>query len=256
VTLFFMSGLNAYILVLFLVFVKFDSEIFTQIFCIMIGCAGILASNPFSLIRWQGGDPGIADCVLMSLAVAMFRVFCLAQIDIVRCRGTNPNLVVLILLVIMFCAYAAIDTASFFDRWQTLSGRRELVRIGVSELWCVAVHTALAALMTLLGMLRFDESSGRRLAVLATLLWADVAASWANQLVVRMGAFTILPELVRALVPLHGTALSLFLFQSDDGVTYQPMKEDTGSGDGLMVEEISCHDEEAGGLESGPEFRQ
>jgi hypothetical protein len=256
VALFFMSGLNVYMLVLFLVFVRFDSEIFTQVFCIFIGCVAAVASNPFALIQWQGSDPGIADCMLMSFAVAMFRLFCFAQVDIVRSHETNPNLVVLILLVIVLCAYAAIDAAAFFARWQTLCGRKALARIGPSELSCIGVYTALVALVTLLGVLRFDESSGRRLAVFTMLLWVDVAASWANQLVIGMGVFTILPELVHALVPLHGIAFSLFLFQSDDPVMYHQMKEGTGSDDGLMVEEISPDDDQEDGFESSPASSQ
>jgi hypothetical protein len=70
-----MSAFAAYMLFLFVVYLRFDSEIFTQIACIALGVAAVVA-GPLAL----------------PLYVGVFRLFCLLQLDLIARRAVVPGI--------------------------------------------------------------------------------------------------------------------------------------------------------------------
>ena len=78
------SFLIGYMLVIFCSFIDLKTEAFTQIFCIIIGFVGILSSNPFALILSPVKGARISDSVLMAAFLALYRLFLITQLEMVR----------------------------------------------------------------------------------------------------------------------------------------------------------------------------
>lgn len=75
----------------------FDTEGFNALFCLVLGVAGILAPNPMRLIV---DTPAWVDSALMSWYIGLFRLFCLAQLEMIAQGTSAPH-------VVAFCVFIA-----------------------------------------------------------------------------------------------------------------------------------------------------
>jgi hypothetical protein len=112
-----MSFLIGYILVVFAFYLKFDSESFTQIFLLVIGITGVFSSNPLTyFIKNTGAGARISDHILMSVFTAVFRLFLLLELEMLRGKSSAPATILVILFGVFFGFYATVDAAASYDR--------------------------------------------------------------------------------------------------------------------------------------------
>ena len=110
------SFLIGYMLVIFCSFINLETEAFTQIFCIIVGVVGIISSNPFALLLSPVKGARISDSVLMAAFLALYRLFLIAQLEMVRAHSTSPKIILLIILGLYFAFYSTINAAASYDR--------------------------------------------------------------------------------------------------------------------------------------------
>jgi hypothetical protein len=221
-----MSGLVAYMLLVFAFSLQFDIERFTTYFCVVLGIAGILAPNPLRLIV---DTPAWLDALLISSYIGVFRLFCLAQLEMIA-RGTSaPNAITFSVLIAYFVYFAAFGSDDG-------TGIALLTYSAIS-----AAHIA-AACACSRGM------ATRRLFLFALLLAADVCAGWT----VRGGEFvgSIVQEMLKVAVPMTGGAFAVFLLHTGAEPQYRKMDGAENGADTFTVEEILSRD---GGEDGFPE---
>jgi hypothetical protein len=113
---FIVSILMGYMVMVYCCTLKFEDESSTQIYLILIGVTGVFSSNPIRYLLASSGDPGIWDCILISVFVAVFRTFLLLQLEILRGRNTAPNTILTLILASTFLFYAILDATARYDR--------------------------------------------------------------------------------------------------------------------------------------------
>jgi hypothetical protein len=86
-----MSFLVGSVLAVLAFYLRFDSEYFTQVFLLVVGVTGVFAANPLN--DFTGAAPGarISDHILMAVFIAVFRVFVLLQLELLRTHSHTPE---------------------------------------------------------------------------------------------------------------------------------------------------------------------
>jgi hypothetical protein len=93
-----------------------DSEAFTHAFVLLVGVAGVLASNPFGWIWPLSREPSVSDFIMPAAFFAMFRSFLVGQLELVRTRGVALHPIVLLLFGLIEGLHAALDATASFER--------------------------------------------------------------------------------------------------------------------------------------------
>jgi hypothetical protein len=129
------SFLIGYRLVLFVLYLKFDSESFTQLFLVLIGLSGFFVSYSQS-----------SNHMFMSAFQALFRLFLLAQLEILRSHSTSPPAALLLGVGVVFAAYAALQAAAAADRQShVMQAQSEVPVVLRSEFALIVVDGVFAA---------------------------------------------------------------------------------------------------------------
>ena len=123
---FIMSILLGYMLLVFCFYLKFDSDRFTQIFCIIFGIAGVLAPNPFSYILGYDSTY-ILDVALGAIFVALYRMFILSQLQLIRINSQRINQGFMVFSSIFFILYGLTDTIASYQRAELVSSSKYIV---------------------------------------------------------------------------------------------------------------------------------
>jgi hypothetical protein len=87
-----MSFLVGYVLAVFAFYLRFDSEYFTQVFLLVIGVTGVFAGNPLNYFSGVAPGSRVSDHIFMAVFIAVFRVFALLQLELLRTDShTHPK---------------------------------------------------------------------------------------------------------------------------------------------------------------------
>ncbi|OHS95095.1 hypothetical protein TRFO_38715 [Tritrichomonas foetus] len=111
-----MSFLIGYMLIVFVFYFKVDGEQFTQIFCIILGIAGVLSCNPFSYLMQSSSGLQIADHILMAIFLNIFKAFVFFELELLRTRSSVPNNSFLMVLFAFYGLVAIFESAASYDR--------------------------------------------------------------------------------------------------------------------------------------------
>jgi hypothetical protein len=225
---FLLSILLGYMLTVYVSYLSFDSDALTEVFCLMLGITGVISSNPLAFMR----DSGLSDCVLLSVFVTLFRLFCFLQMELLRGRKSSLNMLFLVLSCAFFGLYGTVDAAAAFERGQLyLDIEAELDTVLPTEALLVNLNWAYAAVCGLWALLAFVQ--GRKWAqarfwVLVGLMATGLAATWFSRIFcITNRAFgdSVLPEMVYAVAHMASAAFVLFFFHSQGGIGYEPIVE-------------------------------
>jgi hypothetical protein len=226
----FLALLLGYMLVVYLSFLSFDEEIFTELFCILLGVTGILACNPLTLFLRSGESARLSDHVFLAAFVALFRMFLLLQLELIRGRSASPNVLLVFLAAVFFCGYATVDAGASFDR-ALLFADAETERMIVLPTEALFIdfdiaYTVVFGLWLFLALIHSRGFAGKRLFVVAALTVVGMMAVVFSHLVcVRTAAFayTLLPTMVYSTVHMVAAAFALFFLHSDGEPHYKPI---------------------------------
>jgi hypothetical protein len=136
--------LVGYMLIVFAVHLQFDSDKFTQVLLLLVGISGVVAANP---LRFVYRPPSYAEDILLSLFVALYRMFIILQIDALRRGPLLPNMVVILAAGIFFAIYGAIDATVRCDRQVSWGMRDVLIGCHLGYLGVCSVSLVIAVVV-------------------------------------------------------------------------------------------------------------
>jgi hypothetical protein len=249
ISLFLLSVQFAYALFLSIQSISIDQNLFTQLFCVLLGAAGVLASNPFTLLL-PAAKAHLSDHVAMAVYTALLRMFGLIQLELIRAKGAQLNFILLTFFAGFFVVYGIIDEAAAYDRAQLLAGAEneisfalpiETLRMGFH-----LVYAFVVACWMVLAFVQGRKQAGKRLAVVA--LCCAVAVGevlfWQFQWkFLEKLAFTVIPQIAHAAVNLTVGAFLMFLMRNDRPTEYRQIDLEEENG-GVLMEDFGQGGEE------------
>jgi hypothetical protein len=223
-----------------------SGDAFNALFCITLSVAGIFSSNP-SVFLFDFGAPFTpADHLLIAVYIALFRLFCLMQFEIVRRNNKDPPPSVFVIGALFSAVYVTVDAAASIARTpHPRGGERELMPLMAEEKILGFMHAAYAvvagigiarAWMALHGLYR------KRISVVAVFVAVDIGASLATQIrnpFMNRYRATVLPAVLHRAVPLSLGAFAVFLLHPRVSRRYEQISETRVGGEALDVEVLS-----------------
>jgi hypothetical protein len=244
------SALIGYQLLVYLAWLDWGTEFTTELFLIAIGILGILAGNPLYLFVSKVSSVCLSDHFFLSLFVAVFRLFCLLQVWVIRSQGKSAaNPLLLVFLVAFFGVYAAVEAVTGLDHadliaeaesWSEIHAALESVLIGFHLVYIVFSLVSL-------WMAAFSwKFAPKRLLMFVGFVGITLGATGFSQIycIVRQRfLFTVIPSTVYSIAHMSCGAFLLFLMHSDRGVDYRPMKEEGEQG-AFVADEATGEDDD------------
>jgi hypothetical protein len=180
----------------------------------------------------------------MALFVAIFRMFCLMQIEMIRTRRKTPFFPICVAAGVCFSVYATIDSAASFDRAQLVAdSEREIEIVLPTENLMVLVHILYGIVCAVWGFLAVRQSAGycaQRLYVFLAFSAFELAATVFSQVVCvknHLFSYTVLPGLIYSIVHMMMAAFALFLMHAARHQEYLPIKDTSAAGPSLSADE-------------------
>jgi hypothetical protein len=259
-----LSVLIAYMFLVFVANLKFEDESFVQAFLIVVGLSGILASNPVRLLVRDREGPAImiTDHVLMALFTAVFRMFLIIELELLRGHYTKPASILVVILAILFGFYATLDATASYDRRMHIDQSETKVHLILSSEWALLwAHLAYHCAAGILGYHATkggDGTNQRRViymagCVLGTGISTLVTQGWC--VLTNTCMYTLALPLFQHSMIATFAAMTLFLFRPARDKEYQNLAAaDQGKGEATFdldaladSEEPEEEDEESGG---------
>jgi hypothetical protein len=240
-----LSGLVAYMFVVFVGYLKFDSNSFTQAFLIIVGLAGILSSNPVRMLVRDAAHPGIviADHVLMALFSAVFRMFLMVELQLLRGRYNKPAAVIVAVLAVVFGFYATLDATASYDRRLHISQSDTDAHVILASEWALLLaHLAYHCAAGILGCCatkRSDGMNARRVTyiagcILGTGISTLITEGWCVLTNTQMYS-AMLPMLQHSVIAIFA-AMTLFLFHTQTESHYVNLEAAAEAKDEVVFE--------------------
>jgi hypothetical protein len=120
-----MSFLIGSALFVFLLYLQFDAEAFTQTFLIVVGMVGFFGANPIGYVI----PSAIAGHILGAAFHAVYRLFLVVQLELLRTHAAAPVARMTIMLAALFAAYAAVEAAASYDRESHIAAARSEIAV-------------------------------------------------------------------------------------------------------------------------------
>jgi hypothetical protein len=244
---------------MFYVFVNYVANCipasFTQFFAALITGIGVFPSNPIFLFLPQSSPTWLFNSTVMAGYVALFRMFGLLQIELVRSRKDRPALPVLIVVGLFFACYAGVDAVVCHDRLLLLTDH-DVDRPALFEMENILAnfHFAYTAGLILFTLAAFWSSTGyatKRLVALVLLQFVALVATIFVQIICIDRGFlgnSIMPSMLFTAIHSLTGGVMVFMMQSNRGRDYRflgkPMVD--VSDPGLDVEKASSGEEDEG----------
>jgi hypothetical protein len=222
-----LSFLVGYMLVLFAFYLRFDSESFTQVYLLVIGITGVFASNPVTYFFPSVPGGKISDHILMALFLAIYKMFLVLEMEMLRSHTTAPKTILVVILGVIFAFYATVDAAASYDRCVHVSNSeiesKVVLQTEVARAILDGVYSLAIIIYFIVAALGNDGINARRLgyfgfSVFATacvLLFSDGFCVFAN-----LWMYTAKPSLFAQSIIATLAALTLFLLHSGGGPEY------------------------------------
>jgi hypothetical protein len=110
------SVLIAYLLIVFLFYSKFESELWTQYFLVAVAVAGIFVSNPIGFVARFEWSLFVSSDLLPAVFLGVYRMFLLLELELLRARSITPNPQFVAYVAIFCCLHAFVDSITEHDR--------------------------------------------------------------------------------------------------------------------------------------------
>jgi hypothetical protein len=223
-----LSVLIGYMLIVFSFYLHFDSEVWSQVYIIVLGILGVFLCNPITYLLPRSPTAPVTDHILLSLFVAVFRLFLVLELEMLRGRKHAPGILLTVFLALFFAFYATIDAAAAYDRKCHIlqsDGAIAVVLQTESALMVLdGVYVAFSLLYLLMAGFSNNGNNPRRLlffalAVVATggiTVFSHVYAVWAD-----MVAFSVLPQMLFTSVHVTFAAMAIFMLHTSAGEEYE-----------------------------------
>jgi hypothetical protein len=228
-----LSILMAYMLIVFALCLRVDSDSFTQVFLLLLGLLGVLSSNPLNLFLSLDSTPRLADAVLMAMFIALYRMFLLVELELLRTRQTAPNTLLLILLGMFFCFYATVDAAALFDRRvQVAQAEAEWPIVLQTEtvlIWVHAAYLPISVIYLIVAAIGNDFTSPRRLVFFGGSVLATGLVTGVTQVLFVVNQwfmYSLVPSMLFASVHVTFAAMTLFLMHLGGGPEYKNLYDE------------------------------
>jgi hypothetical protein len=226
------SFLIGYTLVVFVRDLRLDTESFTQVFLVVVGIAGVLASNPLSYFMAPAKGARISDHVLMSAFEGVFRMFLVSQMELLRRHSTTPSRLFLVVVGVFFGVYAIAQAVAAYDRQSHLAqAERAIVIVLKAEMVVMGFDIAfsIGSLIYLVVAAIGNDGMNTRRTVLVgvSLIGIIVATLVSDVFFVLTGKkmYTPAPSLLLSSTHVTFAALALFLLHTDSGRKYDAIVE-------------------------------
>jgi hypothetical protein len=214
------SLLIGYFLVVFLSRAD-GAHTFHEALGILLGVAGIIASNPFGFL--QSVTASYSDFFMLACYFAVYRIALLVQIELVRSQQTSPHILFLILAVAFFGFYAVTDANALFEQGR-LAIEAEIDmpvsnRICTNILAMHALYFGISIIWMFLACYKTKSCGGKRLAGFGVLMLCDFFATGFSQVyAVKTKAFasTVFPAMLQTTVNMAAGAIVLFFMHSPE----------------------------------------
>jgi hypothetical protein len=222
-----LSFLVAYMLVLYAFYLKFDSESFTQVYLLVLGITGVFASNPINYFFPSVPGANVSDHILLAIFIAIYRMFLILELEMLRSHSTRPKTVLVAVLAIIFAFYATVDAAAGYDR-QTHIANSEIetatvLQTEIARACLHSVYSIIALVYLIIAGVSNDGLNTRRLfffgfSVISTVfvtLLSDVCLLFTN-----VWMYSVKPSLLATSIMTTLAALTLFLLHTGGGPEY------------------------------------
>jgi hypothetical protein len=208
-------------LVLFAFYLKFDSESFTQTFLLVIGITGVFSSNPITYFYPRVAGGRFADHILMAIFAAIFRMFLILELEMLRSHSTAPKSTLTIILAVIFAFIATVDAAANYDRQSHITHTISSDHIVLQTEWARAalhlIYAVAVSVYLVLAICGNDGINARRLwyfgfsvvCILLVTLFTDVYC-----VVSGLWMYTFRPSLLSASTIATFAGMTLFMLHS------------------------------------------
>jgi hypothetical protein len=227
-----MSFLIGYMLVVFSLYLRFDAESFTQIFLLVIGVTGVFASNPLTYFFPQGPGAHISNHIFMAVFQAVFRVFLIAELELLRSHSSAPPPAFLVVLGVFFAFYATVQAAATYDREaHVVQAQRDVAVVFQTESALIVLDLlfATAAVMYLIVAAAANEGvNPRRVALIGVSLVGVVLSILISEVwfvLANRSLYTTMPSLLVSSTHISFASIVLFMLHSGGGRPYDAIAE-------------------------------
>jgi hypothetical protein len=258
------SILIVYMFVIFLIYLKLDAEIFTQVFLIILGVLGLFASNPLGVL-FPSEKLRVADHFLPAIFNAVYRMFLILEIILLATRKSTPPPILVLALVFIFGCYITIEAFASYDRSaRTEVGRPvapAVLKSERAEMWWHTIYVLISGLCFVGAGITNDGSNFRRLVFFGCSLFLSgtvtlVTKVYAVRRLIHL--YSMVPGLIYSAVHSTLTAMALFFMHHTGGVEYKGLDNEVpgAANTGLDIEQISeGEDSEDGFRGEDPEHK-
>jgi hypothetical protein len=213
-----MSLLPIFMLALFSLLLQFNPDTFTQLFCFVLGITGVVGSNPLGAIFSRNTAVSPVDHILLSVYVALFRLFCAVQLDIVRRGQPTPDPLFCLQLGTFLSFFVTVSAVASFERAQ-----QPFATLLPSEqrLFCQEICFFVIIVVLIWKTLKAAQvGSLRRIVVFTTFILVD--------LIGRIGLMKVIdkvwPYIMQTGIPISCGAFAIFLLHPSAGQPYEQIK--------------------------------
>jgi hypothetical protein len=238
---FLMSVMVGYALVAFCLALKLEPDGFTQVFVLVLGGAGVLASNPLRQLLFDEASD-IWDHVFAAFYVAVYRLFLKLQLDVIRAKTAAPRTLAGLLWVSFFVFYGLVEaTATFATANRSNRASIDIPPAIQSETWRAAfagVYIVISLVYLGATALQSDGTNSRRLWFWAGSIVITNLVTFMCHVMIResIAAPTAVARLVFASVHSAFAAMAIFMLHSDSESDYTMFDPSKTEQNGLMLD--------------------
>jgi hypothetical protein len=243
-----LSLLLGYMLIVYFSFLSFDDQLFTELFCVLLGVMGVLSCNPLALFFPSAMSVQLLDHVSIAAFVALFRMFTLFQIEMIRGRSSSPNVLLVFIAALFFGCYATVEAGATFDRTMLFAEAEiETIVVLPTEALLINFDCAYGTLFVCWLLMASIHSGGfaaKRLFVISTLTVLGLAAAaFAHVFCIQTStfAYTLIPTMVYAAVNLVAAAFAVFFLHCEGATYYKPIQ--ATDEERLIPDEVTVSDD-------------
>jgi hypothetical protein len=227
-----MSFLVGYMLVVFALYLRFDAESFTQIFLLVIGVTGVFASNPLTYFFPQAPGAHISNHIFMAVFEAVFRLFLIAQLELLRTHSTAPPTIFLVVLGVFFAFFATVQAAATYDREAHVVQAQKDVALVFQTEYALIVLDVLFTLGSIayliVAAISNEGVNPRRVALVGVSLVGIILSLLISEVyfvLTNTKLYTTVPSLLVSSTHVTFAAIALFLLHSGGGRQYDAIAE-------------------------------
>jgi hypothetical protein len=210
-----LSALNGYMLIVHLVWLDVCRLQLGDVLCVALGVCGVFACNPQSFWNPPPAIPPLADHVFVAAFVAMLRMFCLLQLDLLRARRVLLNKFAVLCAGAFYTCYGVVDAAAGFERSQA---SREASPVLLFAAVLQRVHVLVSLLWVAAAFIRAGAAFVNRLYVFVFAVVIDVCSTWFSRvdcLTSSTFAYAPIPEMVNLSIHMTTGAFIVLLMRHE-----------------------------------------